>query len=162
MKNLGIEPVSTSGSTSYSLSGTQSLGVEFSKDLQANSSGLVTAKIGRNISGTFSIGRTVSYAENSLIIVTNKKNNGDAVWCWDYVSSGSSKEQNAYLLGSSEQYGILAWNMGAGVNYYLNGLTVTVTATFGGGNISTYKRQANNNGSYHLGSATGSVRIWTE
>lgn len=162
MLNLGIEPVSTSGSTSYSVSGTRSLGQEVSGDLSIDAKGVMTAKIGRKISGSFSIGKTVSYVEDSLIIVTNKNNNGDAVWCWDYVSSGSSTKQNAYLLGSSEQYGILAWNMGEKNNFILTGLTVTVTATFGGGNISTYKRQANNDGSYHLGNATGSVMIWTK
>lgn len=67
----------------------------------------------------------------------------------------------SYAEGSSEQYGILSWNMEEGKNIILTGLTVTVTATFGGGNVSSYKRQANNNGSYHLGSATGSVMIWT-
>lgn len=162
MLNLGIEPTSTSGSTSYSVSGTRSMGQEVSGDLSVDAKGVMTAKIGRKISGTFSIGKNVSYTEDSLIIVTNKNNSGDAVWCWDYVSSGSSTKQNAYLLGSSEQYGILAWNMGEGNNYVLTGLTVTVTATFGGGNISTYKRQANNSGSFHLGSATGSVMIWTK
>lgn len=161
MLNLGIEPASTSGSTSYSVSGTKSLAQEVSGDLTAKADGTITAKLGKSVTGTFSIGKTVSYAEDSLIIVTNKNNSGDAVWGWDYVSSSSSAKQNAYLLGSSEQYGILSWNMEEGKNIILTGLTVTVTATFGGGNVSSYKRQANNNGSYHLGSATGSVMIWT-
>lgn len=92
------------------------------------------------------------------MVITNKDDNGYAQWEYDYISSSKSRAQNAYLFGSSTQYGVFLWSMPA--NWLYCNLNLKVTATFGGGNNSTNERAFNMwTGKYNLGSGSTSINI---
>lgn len=92
------------------------------------------------------------------MVITNKDDNGYARWEYDYISSSRSKAQNAYLFGSSNQYGIFTWSMPTNSIYVCLGLKVT--ATFGGGNRATNERASKMwTGEYNLGSASTNIAI---
>lgn len=155
MYNTRIEPASTTGSTSYSTTGSFdgrfNLGVG-KKDGKYSANG--------GLDFTLGISSSTSYVEDSLVVITNKDDNGYASWEYDYVSSGSSRTQNAYLFGSSDQYGLFSWNMKEGSDNVYSKLTFTVEAIFGGGNITNNERATQlftNN--YNLGSASKSITI---
>ena len=155
MYNTRIEPASSTGSTSYSTTGSLGGGISLGvgkKDGKYSLNGGVDFTLG--------ISSSTSYVEDSLVVITNKDDNGYASWDYDYISSGSSKAQNAYLFGSSTQYGLFSWNMNTGSNNVYSSLKLNVTATFGGGNTSDNER-ANKlfSDSYHLGSTTKSMTI---
>lgn len=153
MNNTYIEPVSSSGSTSYSTTGTQGLNyggaVGYSK-------GTWTINGSRNYS--LSLASTTQYTADSLCIITNKDRSGRATWYYDYISSGVSRMQNAYLFGSSVQHGLFSWTTPS--RYVVVSLGFKVTATFGGGNVKTNER-ANKlwSSDYELGSATKTMVI---
>lgn len=151
MKNKDIEPDSTFGSTSYSTTGS----TNFGGNMGLGDNGV---EVGGELS--FGIESSCSYTENALRVITNKDDNGYATWEYDYISSKTSKEQNAYLFGSSEQRGLFMWNMEKNYNGFYAALQLKVTATFGGGNVSTNVRaQARNTGANNLGSASTEKKI---
>ena len=134
MKNIKIEPTSTTGSTSYSTTG------EFSKNKVVGVSiGNKEWEISKNGSHTMGLSSTTSYVEDALLVCTNKDDNGFGVWEYDYVSS-KSKTQNNYLFGSSDVYGLYMWNMPENGNKVYSGLNVKVEASFGGGDKKNNER----------------------
>lgn len=157
MLNTIIEPQSSSGSTSYTTTGNMSSGSTLG--VGVNSKGEYT--LNGSSSYTMGMSSSISYTRNALIVITNEDDNGYAVWNYDYVSSSSNKEQNAYLFGSSTQYGLFSWNMEKNLNAVYGETYLTVTATFGGGNTSTNVRYTpwNNSKNYHLGTQTKTMTI---
>ncbi len=133
--NTRIEPASSTGETSYSTTG--SIGVGLSLGVSKKNSGL-TANGGFDFN--MGISATSSYVEDSLNIITNKDASGWATWNYDYVSSGSNAAQNAYLFGSSTQFGLFSWNIEKGSTAKCIKLPIYVVATFGGGNKATNNR----------------------
>ena len=153
MQNTWIEPKSSTGSTSYSTTG--SIGGGGKLGISRKKSEL-TLDGGGNFS--LEASTSVSYVEDSLVVITNKDDNGYAQCEYDYISSSKSRAQNAYLFGSSTQYGVFSWSMPA--NSLYSSLSLKVTATFGGGNSSTNERaQKMWTGEYNLGSASTSINI---
>ena len=153
MQNTWIEPMSSTGSTSYSTTGGIGLGGKLGISRKKSK---LTLDGGSNFS--FKADTSVSYVEDSLVVITNKDDNGYAQWEYDYISSSKSKAQNAYLFGSSTQYGVFSWSMPA--NWLYCNLNLKVTATFGGGNNSTNERAFNMwTGKYNLGSGSTSINI---
>ena len=155
MYNTRIEPASTTSSTSYSTTGSFGGGLNLGV-------GKENGKYSVNGGADFTLGisSSVSYVEDSLVVITNKDDNGYASWEYDYVSSGSSKTQNAYLFGSSEQYGLFSWNMKEGSDNVYSFLTLKVEAIFGGGNVTANERASKLfTDNYHLGSASKSIII---
>lgn len=156
MKHKRIEPASTSGATSYSTTG--SIGLNKSLGVSVDSKGKLTVDGGRE----FSLGITssASWEEGALIVTTNVDDNGWGVWEYDYVSS-KNKSQNAYLFGSSNQKGLYSWNMKKNGDTIYSELSFSVTATFGGGNVSSNSRATNTfaSGKYNLGSNTKTITI---
>lgn len=156
MYNTRIEPASSSGSTSYSTTGSFSGGGNLGI-------GKKNGKYVLNGGADFTLGisSSKSYVENSLVVTTNKDDNGYARWEYDYISSGSSKEQNAELFGSSTQYGLFSWNMNEGSNNVYSYLKFKVTATFGAGNRKTNERvEECFTDSYELGSESKTMTIY--
>lgn len=155
MKNLAIEPRASIGSTTYNVSTTHMVG----GNIKVNKS-----KDGFTASGggsySLSIGASCSYTEDSLVISTNQDSNGYGRWDFDYVSSGYSKKQNAYLFSGTVQRGLYSWNMPKNYNGFYTSTKLYVTATFGMGDCGTNERLSYN-GSYNIGSKTTNKKlIW--
>lgn len=131
IQELGIEPASTSGTTSYSTSGT--LGLNQGRNVSVSVKGDLS--FARTGALSMSITKNVSFATSSLIVTSNKDDQGIARWEYDYVSANKNKTQNAYLFGSSEQYGVFSWNM-PDAKGLIGKLKITVKAKFGGGDTS--------------------------
>ena len=156
MKNAKIEPVSTSGSTGYSISyavgRATSIGVEASTDKSIAVNGSETQ--------SEELTAAVTFAKNSLRITTNKDDGGETTWIYDYVSSTVSEDQNAYLFGSSVQYSTYVWNMEKNCAVVYSGLNLKYTLTFGGGNqknntiVQNWTKTSN-----HLGSVSGNISL---
>lgn len=156
MKNAAIEPVSTSGSTGYSISyaigRATSIGVGASTDKSIAINGSETQ--------SEELTASVTFAKNSLRITTNKDDGGCATWVYDYVSSMVSEDQNAYLFGSSVQYSTYVWNMDKNCSDIYCGLNLGYTLTFGGGNQKTNEIIKNwTKTSNHLGSVSGDIYL---
>lgn len=153
IQELGIEPASTSGTTSYSTTGTLGLSLGGAVSISAK------GELGFSRNGALSMGisRSVNFATSSLIVTTNKDDQGIAWWEYDYVSSNKNKTQNAYLFGSSEQYGVFSWNM-PNAKGLVGKMKVTVTAKFGGGDTSDASVAKSWTGSRILG--TDSYSFW--
>ncbi len=155
IKEVAIEPACTSsGVTTYSTTGT--LGLSYGKNVSLSLKGDMS--FSKNGSLSMGISKTVQYTEGSMIVITNKDDDGVARWTYDYVSANKNKSQNAYLFGSSTQYGVLSWQM-PNTKYLVNNLKVTVKAQFGGGNMSNSSIVKRLNGSRILGTDTYSFWI---
>lgn len=155
MQNTYIEPASSTGSTSYSTTGSLGGGANLGVSKKGSE---LTLNGGADF--TFGISASSSYVDNSLVVITNEDNCGFARWDYDYISSGKSKAQNAYLFGSSTQYGLFSWNMKKGSSIIYSGLTLIVNATFGGGNAATNDRAEEMwTDAHNLGSASKTIKI---
>lgn len=154
MQNKNIQPSSDIGETKYTAS--NSVMLNLGGDVTSEN-GVYKFKKG----GSLNIGVSSSceYIEDSLIITTNKDDNGYGVWEYDYVSSKSNKTQNAYLFGSSEQYGLYSWNMPYNHNGFYVCLKIKVIATFGAGYKQKNQRLESSSGSYNLGKNSCEKRI---
>lgn len=150
MKNTDIQPPSTYGETSYSIEGSVSLGANIGYD-----DGVV-GEVGLGLGITSSC----SYTQGALKVITNEDDNGYATWDYDYISSRTNANQNAYLFGSSKQRGLFLWNMEKDFKGFYATLKLKVTATFGGGNETKNTRASNaDTGANNLGSASTEMRI---
>lgn len=156
MYNTRIEPASNTGSTSYSTTGSLGGGLSLGVGKEDGK-----YSVNGGLDFTLGISSSTSYVEDSLVVITNKDDNGYASWEYDYVSSSVSRAQNAYLFGSSEQYGLFSWNMNEGSDNAYSYLTLNVEAIFGGGNVTTNERARKLfTDNYHLGSASKSITIY--
>lgn len=154
IQELGIEPASTSGTTSYSTTGT--LGLSLGGEVSVSAKGELS--FSRNGALSMGISKSVDFATSSLIVTTNKDDQGMARWEYDYVSANKNKTQNAYLFGSSEQYGVFSWNM-PDAKGLVGTLKVTVKAKFGGGDTSDSSVVKSWTGSRILGTDTYSFWV---
>lgn len=154
IQELGIEPASTSGTTSYSTTGT--LGLSLGGGVSISAKGELS--FSRTGALSMGISKSVSFATSSLIVTTNKDDQGIARWEYDYVSSNKNKAQNAYLFGSSEQYGVFSWNM-PDAKGLVGKMKVTVKAKFGGGDTSDSSVVTSWTGSRILGTDTYSFWV---
>lgn len=156
MKNLSIQPASSSGSTTYSTTGSFSGGENLDVSYNKSKKELT---LGGGGQFTMGISSTNSYTQGALIVTSNIDSGGFGRWDYDYKAATGNGTQNAYLFGSSTQRGLYMWNM-KDASILMNTLDVKVTATFGGGNksnntiVQAYKTKA-----YNLGSATKSFTI---
>jgi len=110
MESVKIYPETQVGSTSYTVGGSFGVGFEKSNSISVGEDLGFTLSQGGSL--TAGISASTTFTKSSLLIITNGRTSGDkgydkAVWDYDYVSSSSSKAQNAYLFGQSTQNGSL-------------------------------------------------------